>query len=543
MLASCSKDEKKKKEGTFKKKISSLFAKKIDTEYTDSSNVEKFISENPDFKSYRKKIHKFYSRRKYRLAWSEEGEFLPQADMFINLLNNVPSHGIKHEKTYQLKDLYQETSEARKPDREEVAALRKKIDLLLTASYFQYAQQLWRGTVDPEDSNIEWYVERKKVKYGKTLDAILSKTDSQNPFLDFEPLHPEYHKLKALLAEYKSIEDQGGWPEIKWEEKEKLKKGDTSSKVILLKKRLYISKDLKELNSDSIFDSKLEEAVKKFQRRHGLEVDGVVAFKTSKVLNVPIRERIEQVIVNMERWRWVPKKISDNYVFVNIPEFKLHVYENGKEIWDMNVIVGKQATRTPIFNDEIEFIVMSPTWNVPKSIAVNEIIPLVQKDSAYLEKFDMEVLERNKPVDPTSIPWASLSEKEREKYTFRQKPGGANALGKVKFLFPNEFDVYLHDTPTGHLFSQAERDFSHGCIRIEKPLKFAEYLLRNDPNWNREKIIKAMNSGEEQFVKLKNKLPVYIVYFTTWVDEFGTANFREDLYGHDKKLEKAYFEK
>jgi murein L,D-transpeptidase YcbB/YkuD len=543
IFSACSKDDKKhegKKDGNI---FSGLFEKKIEPESTDSISVEKFLKEHKEFEPYRKKVHKFYSRRNYRLAWSEEGEFLPQASMFINLMNDVKNHGISSYKNYNLKEKYTQTSEAKKKHRPEISQMRKDLDILLTSSFFQYAQHIWRGKVNPEEDKIGWYVERKKIKYGKTLDVILSNNQNDNPFMVNEPLHPEYQKLKSVLLEYKKIDSLGGWPQVKLGNKKAIKLGDTSQTIPILKKRLFLAQYLSEANTDSIYDQKLETAVKKFQQTHGLKDDGIIEAKTIKALNVPVKDRIEQIIINMERWRWVPEKISDNYIIVNIPEYKLHVYEKGKEIWDMNVIVGKKGSQTPIFNDFIEYIVMSPTWNVPPSIAKDEMIPLLQKDPLHLEKFNIHVYEKNKPIDPQTVDWASLSEEDKNRYSFKQNPGGDNALGKVKFIFPNEFDVYLHDTPTSRLFSQTDRGFSHGCIRIQDPQKFAEYLLKNDPNWSTEKIVQAMNSGEEQYIKLKIKEPVYIVYFTVWVDNNENINFREDIYGHDKKLEQAFFER
>ncbi|MBX9850304.1 MAG: L,D-transpeptidase family protein [Cytophagaceae bacterium] len=542
VITGCDKKDDNKKDKPFTEKITSLFKKKIETEFTDSLAVEKFLSVHPEFKSQQVKIHKFYSRRNYQLAWSDKGEFLPQADMFVNLVRDYSTDGLDTFPDNNISQKLKDTKEARKPHREEVSAMRKDLDMLLTASFFQYSRKIWRGNVDPQNDNMEWFIDRKKIKFGKTLDIILADKENEDPFKDFSPLHKEYYQLKALLIRYKKMESAGGWAKVSLGSTEKLQKGDTSATVITLRKRLHAEGDLSTLTNDSMFDADVETAVKKFQRRNGLKEDGIVAGETIKEMNVSIQERINQIIVNMERWRWVPDKISNNYIWVNIPEFRLHVIENGKEAWGMNVIVGKAATYTPIFNDEIEYIVMSPTWNVPETIKRDELVPSVKKDSDFLARQNMEVLVSNKPVDPQSIDWNNLSEKDLRKMSFRQKPGSGNALGHVKFLFPNEFDVYLHDTPEGHLFSQAERDFSHGCIRIQEPQKFAEYLLKNDPSWTKEKISRAMHNGQEQFIKLKKKTPVYIVYFTAWMDKKGQANFREDLYKHDEKLAKAFFE-
>ena len=199
-------------------------------------------------------------------------------------------------------------------------------------------------------------------------------------------------------------------------------------------------------------------------------------------------------------------------------------------------------TATPIFNDEIEYIVINPSWNVPVNIGKNEIIPGILTDSLYLQKQNMELLKNNQPVDPYTVDWNSLDENTISDYSFRQRPGKENALGSIKFIFPNEYDVYLHDTPAGQLFEEAERDFSHGCIRVKDPFILAEYLLKKDSKWNKQKITASIKSGQEQYIPLTNKVPIYIVYFTAWVDQDGIPNFREDIYGHDKKLRAVYFE-
>ncbi|MFL5728738.1 MAG: murein L,D-transpeptidase, partial [Cytophagaceae bacterium] len=243
------------------------------------------------------------------------------------------------------------------------------------------------------------------------------------------------------------------------------------------------------------------------------------------------------------RWRWVPERLSDQYIMVNIPEYILHVYEKNKEVWNMRVIVGKKASETPIFNDELEYVVVNPNWNVPKDIAVKEILPLMQKDSTYLKRQRMEIFvgESSKnAVNPDSVDWKNVNP-QNFNYRFRQTPGSDNALGMIKFLFPNEYDVYLHDTPTHSLFEKSERGFSHGCIRIQDPMKMADYLLKSDPDWDREKIEKAIKSKEEKYIPLQKKVPVYILYFTAWIDSQGVAHFHKDIYGHDKKLEKELF--
>jgi murein L,D-transpeptidase YcbB/YkuD len=535
--SSCSDDADKKKKVIFSKE------KKARIETLDSVVIDAFLQKEPDLKPFRNKIIKFYSHRRFRLAWSTRGEFLPQASMYLNIIKNTDQDGFEVERFHQrnLWQLYRLATEndSRLINRKK---LRQELDILFTGSFFKYAQAKWKGSVDPEKD--EWYVTPKKIKYGKTLDSILTNTTSQNPFADLEPLHKEYHKLKTILTQYKNIQAKGGWPKVRLFKKKKLSKGDTGISVIDLKKRLMISNDINlTALGDSLFDNKLEKGVKDFQTRHGLAADGIVLGETLEALNVKVEERIKQLEINMERWRWVPEKIYDQYILVNIPEFILHVYEKNKEIWNMKVIVGKQASETPIFNDELEYIVINPNWSVPRDIAIKEILPLLQKDSAYLDSQNMEMFvgEHSKEaVDPAEVDWKSVKE-DNFNYRFRQKPGGENALGTIKFLFPNEYDVYLHDTPAHHLFERSERGFSHGCIRIEEPEKLADYLLKEDSFWTPEKVMETMESKEEKYIKLKKRIPVFILYFTTWVDHKGNIHFHKDIYGHDKRLGKALF--
>ena len=233
--------------------------------------------------------------------------------------------------------------------------------------------------------------------------------------------------------------------------------------------------------------------------------------------------------MNLERWRWLPRDLGDRHILVNIPEYRLEVWDHGQVPLAMRVVVGKQDTPTPIFSDEMTYVVFSPYWNVPPDIAQGETLPAILADPAFLQRQNMEVLdETGKPVDPASIDLSDPS-----KYRFRQRPGSANSLGLVKFMFPNQFNVYLHDTPADSLFSRASRSFSHGCVRLEKPLALARYVLRDQPEWTEEQIEEAMHAGEEEHVKLKRPIPVYLGYWTARVSSDGVLQFRNDVYGID----------
>lgn len=551
LLISCKKS-KGKKEPVEKKNITERIEEKItsiwseeDTIKTDSVQIHEFLKENPDFEPYRKKMYKFYSRRGYELAWyDKKGKFLPQASMFINILRNIHKEGLDPVKfnIADLEKLYKESQE-------KYLSLKKRkklihdVDLALSASYFMYSRELWKGTVHPEEENLSWNVNRKKIKFGKTLDSILAASPNGNPFHLYEPLHHEYQDLKKALQKYHKIKENGGWKNIQF--KQVLQAGNTSKQVLEIRKRLaaegYPVKNLQ----DSIFGSDLTYALMQFQNAHGLPQDGVFGPNTAKYLNITAEDKIRQIEINLERWRWVPDKIGKDYIMVNIPEFRLRLYENNKEALDMKVIVGKEMTHTPVFNDKLEYIVLNPYWNIPKSIAVEEILPAVRRNPAYLETRYMEIGQNwnfDKPIDPYTIDWNNVKVDDFP-YQFRQKPGRGNALGHIKFLFPNNYNVYLHDTPERYLFNREERNFSHGCIRVEKPIELAAYVLRNNKDWNYHKL-QLQIGGENQYIKLseEEQMPVYILYFTVWADEAGTIHFLDDIYGHDKELEQAYLQ-
>ena len=263
----------------------------------------------------------------------------------------------------------------------------------------------------------------------------------------------------------------------------------------------------------------MTEAVKSYQHRYGFKETGIVTTSLIGEMNRPVQERIRQMLINMERIRWVPAEPATDFLLVNIPEFRLHVYEKGQYKWNMNVVTGSVANNTVIFSGRLKYIVFSPYWNVPASILKKEVLPGIRRNKNYLANHNME--------------WNNGM--------VRQKPGPRNSLGLVKFLFPNSYSIYFHDTPSKSLFNEPKRAFSHGCIRLSEPQKLAEYLLRNEPSWNSEKIVQAMNAGKEKYVTVKEDIPVFIGYFTAWVDRQGKLNFRDDIYGHDKKMAERLF--
>jgi murein L,D-transpeptidase YcbB/YkuD len=301
-------------------------------------------------------------------------------------------------------------------------------------------------------------------------------------------------------------------------------------------------KDLERNNQSDVFDEELKNGLKNFQRRHGLIQNGLIDDNTFIALTGSLDSRIVQIGLNMKRLLTMPEHFKGDNIVVNIPEYVLYVYNDDNIEWKCNVVVGNDSNNTVVFNDSIEMIVFSPTWGIPKSIMVKESVPAILKDDEYLANHNMEVLDKQgNVIDPGDVDWDD--DPEKFEFILRQKPGPNNALGRVKFLLPNKHSIYLHDTPSKSLFNEQDRAFSHGCIRVSEPIRLAEYLLKDRKEWTTDSIHNAMNIEKEIFVKLKNKVPVYLTYFTAWVDDNGKINFRDDIYGHDEKFKKALSKK
>lgn len=347
-------------------------------------------------------------------------------------------------------------------------------------------------------------------------DSILNKQKDSSLFQN----NKSYSLLRQHLARYYMAAQNGGWEKITL--KSSLKKGITSPAISKIKKRLFSTNDYSN-DTTAVFNDSLEMAIKSYQARNGFKPTGIITDSLVKNWNVPLNDRMEKILINLNRMAWTPAKTS-NYITVNIPAFMLNVYEDSGQVFNMNVIVGKEGTSTMMFTGDLNQIVFSPYWNVPRSIVVNEIMPAMKKDPNYLKKKNMEIVKGN-----DSVP------------RIRQLPGGDNSLGMVKFLFPNSFDIYFHDTPEKGLFDKNKRAFSHGCIRLADANKMAQYLLQDQKEWTPEKIGEAMNSGKEQSVKLSRAVPVFITYYTAWVDDSGQLQFRDDIYKYDSKTAKMLF--
>ena len=523
----------------------------------DSTYVIKTFQAEPAFKAQLLAARRFYRERGFRLGWFKDHQPVKRAEDLQAIIAKAEEEGL-NPKDYQVKDfnkLFGELNQARS-DTAKRNALEQQIDVALTGVYMKWANDYYRGIANPRDTkSTSWQVKPNKIKLNKALATFLGDRKSRYNYYEFAPLHPEYDQLKKALATYRAQERAGGWPTLP--AGLNLKPGQSSPAVAALRKRLLDSaggEAAASLPADSakhgavpvayIYDPEVVAAVKLFQKDAGLKQTGIVSGETLKQLNVPISTRIDQLILNMERWRWLPKKFEPNYLLVNIPEFTLHVIEGDKEAFTMPVIVGKVLHETPVFSDKVEYVVLAPYWNVPFSIIDKELRGKLAANPNYLDRLDMEVVKgygrKATVIDPNTVDWANVTQVSF-KYTLRRRPGPKNDLGDVKFIFPNSNDIYLHDTPHDELFSQSNRSFSHGCVRVAEPIKLATYLLRDRPEWDKQTILDTISTRREKYVTLKEKLPVYLVYFTAWADAAGHPHFRDDIYGLDKKLAKEYF--
>ena len=491
-----------------------------------------YASHDPEGARLWKQVRAFYEKREFDAAWTENARARPQMDALIQALREAEREGLDPA-LYAVDMLDERRKEASKGfltekgfDPREAGAL----DVWLTYLYMKYASDLADGLSDLARLDKAWQIRPEKFDPLQHLEKALADNDIKRSLLGLTPRVPEYQRLRDTLADYRALQAKGGWPGLP---SMKLKPGQRSAHVNALARRLATSGDYTGSapagDEAAVYGPELQEAVKRFQRRHGLTDDGAVGPEVIAAMNVPVEKRISQIALNLERWRWLPRDLGSKYVLVNIPEMRLDVYEGTEIPLTMRVVVGKQDTQTPIFSDQMSHIVFSPYWNVPDSIAQGETLPALMSDPEFLTRNNMEVLDKSGNVmDPASIDLADPTS-----FRFRQRPGTENSLGLVKFMFPNQHNVYLHDTPADSLFERATRSFSHGCVRVEDPVALAQYLLRDKPEWTRESIDEAMHAGTEKHVKLTDTVPVYLGYWTARVRPDKTVQFRKDVYEVD----------
>lgn len=476
-------------------------------------------------------IHEFYAKRSFRLAWTD-------ANISRELLRAIRDSYLDglDPGDYHLPLLEQLSQEVAAPTAD--ASVRAQFDLLQTDALMRLGYHLSFGKVDPESFDAQWNYGRTlaNLDVAKELEKALAAKDIYARIEALKPTHRFYVSLKRELQRYRDAADAGSRPVLS--EGPALKAGMSDSRVQMLRERLFMSGDLESSSAPAapeLYDAAVEEGVRRFQARMGLAVDGAVGARTREELNVPLTDRISQLRVNLDRGRVLLHDLPPQFVVVNIAAYWIYVVRNDEVIWRARAQVGTPYRRTPIFRSAINYLVWNPTWTVPPGILRRDILPDARRDPRSITRRGLAVLDRSgKAVDPTSIDWSQYSGGHIP-YTLQQAPGPDNAMGRVKFMFPNSYAVYLHDTPSKARFDSPDRSFSSGCVRVERPFELATLLLNDPDRWNEAAIARTIASGRTQNVTLRNKVPVLLAYWTAWQDAAGRVNFRRDVYGQDAK--------
>lgn len=463
-----------------------------------------------------------YGAGQFEPLWLERGAVGAKVETVLATLTAATDHGLN-------------------PEDYHVSALKKRLgaqarsellvlDLLLTDGLMRYASDVRVGRVSPRQVRGERFVRPQTVDPVALVQQAATAPDLK-AFLALLPPHgPLYWGQVRLLAKLRQMPD---WPTIA--DGRKLEKGDTSPRVETLRQRLAATGELGQASPQgATFDAALENAVKAWQERSGLEPDGVVGRSSLVLLNTPRTTRIDQVLANMERQRWLPDHLGSRYVLVNIPAYHLVAVREGQVDLSMKTIVGRPARPTPIFSDTIRFVEFNPSWGVPATIAREDILPKLRQDPGYaLSHKNVRIYRNGAEVDPWSVDWHSANIRN---YSLRAPPGPRNPLGTVKFLFPNSFDVYLHDTSEPGKFAEYERAFSSGCVRVSDPAQLANWLLADKPDWSDAKRQQILDTRRQTRLTMENPVPVWLTYTTAWLDDSGLPVFRADLYNRDPDL-------
>jgi L,D-transpeptidase YcbB len=477
----------------------------------------------------------FYERREFKRAWVKDTSI---KDLF-RAIRESEAEGLDPRDYHlvALEQLQRGLGASPTPTAEMLADL----DILLTDALVRLSYHLLFGKVDPERLDPSWNMSRD-INGADPALALQQAIESESLYqaIDREkPTHTFYTQLKTLLATYRGIQASGGWPQIP--SAPSLKPGMHDERIPTLRRRLSLTGDLPPRAADhsQTYDAALVEAVKTFQRRHGLAADGALGRETLAALNVPVEERIQQLRVNLERARWVVPSLEDTFIVVNVAGYHSYYVKDGQIVWQGRAQVGRPYRQTPTFKAELTYLVFNPTWTVPPTILAQDFLPYLKQDPGYVSRKGLKVIDRaGRAVEPWQIDWSRYSA-SYSPYMLRQDPGPRNALGRVKFIFPNDHAIFLHDTPNQKLFGRTTRAFSSGCIRVENALELARLLLNDEEQWNRKSIDKVIASGKTRSVSLHAPVPVLLLYWTAWVGPDGLVNFGHDLYDRDKLVQKA----
>jgi murein L,D-transpeptidase YcbB/YkuD len=477
-----------------------------------------------------KLIPDVYERRGYTPAWVSDAS----VEAVLEAIRYSYEQGLDPEDYHRqaIKELRSRVAAGAGPE------ATAELEILLTDAVVRLAYHASFGKVVPGELDPNWNFDRRLHSPDPVaeLGNVLGTTDLRSAIREHFNAPVFYDWLGDALAHYRQIAAEGGWPSVP--SGPTLKSGMVDERTVSLRQRLQSTGDLADAPSDDpvVFDAALKRAVITFQKRHGLVPDGAVGPTTLAALNVPVEQRIDQIRVNLERIRWVYRELPADYVIVDIAGFHVYLVQAGEIVWQARAQVGKPYRDTPVFRDSMKYLEFNPTWTVPPTILREDILPRLKRDPGYLNERNMQVLSfSRKPVDASTIDWHSVSA-DHFPYLLRQGPGPDNALGRVKFMFPNAHAIYIHDTPSKSLFARSERAFSSGCIRVERPFELAELVLNDPERWDQQGIQQLLDSRRTQRVNLKEPLPVLILYWTAEVDADGRVHFRKDVYGRDERV-------
>ncbi len=474
---------------------------------------------------------------------SEDGPGI-RAGIILRYLKNAGNEGLDPD-DYQVEKIEALWTD---PSLESLA----KLDTLLTYNMVKYVHDVSYGKLKPYMVNPELFAEAGERGFDPLtmVETILAMENLDAFFQSLPPHHSQYRGLKNGLVHYGLLKYGGGWQVLSGTKS--IRPGDVDERIVEIRKRIALlengSVENAEAGNSSVYDNELLEKMVLFQQNHGLEPDGIIGSNTLGELNKSPEDRLAQIKINMARWRWQDHGLGDKYILVNIANYRLYAYEAGELEFSMPVIVGKFQHQTPVFSDRIKYLELNPYWNVPPSIAIKEELPELRKNPNYLVEKNIQLFsnwqEDGVELDSTVIDWSRVSPSEMARFKLRQDPGPTNALGRVKFVFPNHYSVYLHDTPAKKLFSEQTRSFSHGCIRVSEPEKLAVFLLdEKGSQWDIQRVNDLIKLGQRKVLRIRPPLPVHITYQTAWVDKSDQIIFNGDVYERDEKLYRALFMK
>lgn len=484
------------------------------------------------------RLRKFYTARGFSPAWCRSDDHGYSVDLLLSYLETSFQEGLNPD-DYEIRPTI---SNCHQLDDQWMA----RFDIALTNAFFRYSKDVHAGRLDPRHADEEWHIAPVKFNPITTLETALKTNTLKQTLTGLPPQHNEYKLLRAALERYREIADNRAWPQIP--PGRSLKPGTMHPHIPLIRRRLAgeLEGGLHVYGSNNqVYDRQLQVAVESFQKRHGLEMDGIIGPGTKSAMNITARERIRQIVTSMERWRWMPKTMEPQYVLVNVPGYQMDFIKNNRSVLSMRTIIGRRDRSSPSFKSDITQVIFNPTWTAPQSIAVKDLLPAQQEDPGFFDSMNIDVFMRGQSkgvrYNPYDIDWHQFDE-EYFPYLLVQRPGPHNSLGRIKFQSINKHAIFLHDTPYRHLFDKRQRLFSSGCIRLEKPEQLAAALLGDNFNPTPDsanKVVELIETHQTVEHPLTQKVPMYLIYMTAWVDENGVVQFRPDIYQRDQKISRS----